>query len=90
MSYASAREIDLDKVPVIDITPLRDGSNPTRVAKQLFKASTGLGFIYVRGHGIPEKKITSLRNDGLKFFRADKEKKKEIHARAWLHSARNT
>ena len=88
MSYASAREIDLDKVPVIDITPLRDGSNPKRVAKQLFKASTGLGFIYVKGHGIPEKKITSLRNDGLKFFRANKEKKKEISVsskhRGWL------
>ena len=56
MSYASAKEIDLDKVPVIDITPLRDGSDAKKVAKELYKASTGLGFIYIKGHGIPEKK----------------------------------
>ena len=68
MSYASAKEIDLDKVPIIDITPLRNGSDPHKVAQELYKASTGLGFIYIKGHGIPESKINSLRNDGLKFF----------------------
>ena len=78
MSYASAKEIDLDKVPIIDITPLRDGSDPHKVAQELYKASTGLGFIYIKGHGIPESKINSLRNDGLKFFRAEQELKTEI------------
>ena len=88
MSYASAKEIDLDKVPIIDITPLRDGSDPHKVAQELYKASTGLGFIYIKGPRIPESKINSLRNDGLKFFRAEQELKTEISVsdkhRGWL------
>ena len=88
MSYASAKEIDLDKVPIIDITSLRNGSDPKKIAKELYQASTGLGFIYIKGHGIPENKINSLRNDGLKFFRSKQELKKEISVsaqhRGWL------
>ena len=88
MGYATAKEIDLEKVPIIDITPLRDGSNPREVAKKLFKASTGLGFIYIKGHGIPDSKINSLRNDGLNFFRMEKKHKTEVTVsskhRGWL------
>ena len=71
MAYAAARAMDADQIPVIDITPLRDGSDPAGVARALHAASTGLGFIYVTGHGIPETLIEAARAQAYRFFRAD-------------------
>ena len=53
MTFAQARKTDAEFISVIDITPLRDGRNPQRVADQLHQASRGLGFIYIKVHGIP-------------------------------------
>ena len=58
MSYAHAKTLDIEMIPIIDISPLKDGTNPILVAKQLHKASKGLGFIYIKGHGIPDNAIT--------------------------------
>ena len=57
MSTSLVKELDIDKVPIIDIGSLRDNSDPTSVAKELYSASTGLGFIYIKNHGISQKKI---------------------------------
>ena len=46
MGYAEAKKIDYSKVPIIDMTALRDGSNPIKVAQELHSASKDLGFIY--------------------------------------------
>lgn len=88
MAYAEAKEIDQSKVPIIDITELRSGKNKGSVAKALHKASSGLGFIYIKGHGIPEKLIQEMRSDGLKFFRSTKTEKEQVMVsekhRGWL------
>ena len=55
MAYAQARKLDKDVIPVIDIEPLRNGSDPQGVAKKLHAASQGLGFIYIKGHGISDR-----------------------------------
>ena len=55
MSYTEAKHLELDKIPIIDITKLCDDSDPLPVAKELHKASSGLGFIYIKGHG--KKKV---------------------------------
>ncbi|MCR8550551.1 isopenicillin N synthase family oxygenase [Salipiger sp. P9] len=88
MTYATARKTLADEIPVIDITPLRDGSDPDGVAHALHAASTGLGFIYVRGHGIPEAAIDAARAAAYAFFHADPAQKEEVRAgsnhRGWL------
>ena len=56
MTYAQARPVDSASIPVIDITPLRDGSDPKGVAQALHTASRELGFIYIKGHSIPKNK----------------------------------
>ena len=35
MSPSLVKELDIDKVPIIDIGSLRDNSDPTSVAKEL-------------------------------------------------------
>ena len=46
MTTATAMTIDPDAIPIVDIGPLRDGSDPKGVAQALHAASKGLGFIY--------------------------------------------
>ena len=56
-------------IPVIDIAPLRDGSDPVSVARQLHRASREVGFIYIANHGIPEAAIENARAMAMRFFR---------------------
>ena len=75
MGYAKAKPLDPNLIPVIDLMPLRDGSDPLLVARQLHKASQQLGFIYITNHNIPSSLINNLRNSAMKFFRADQAKR---------------
>ena len=71
MAYAEAKAFDPSDIPVVDISSLRDGSNTAHVAKALHKASRTLGFIYIKGHGIPEDLIQYARQQATHFFQAD-------------------
>ncbi|MEL7117550.1 MAG: 2-oxoglutarate and iron-dependent oxygenase domain-containing protein, partial [Pseudomonadota bacterium] len=88
MTYATAKTLDADLIPVIDITALRDGSAPDAVAAALHDASQGLGFIYITGHGIPADTIADARRAAFDFFRArDAEKESVLISkshRGWL------
>ncbi|MEM0990655.1 MAG: 2OG-Fe(II) oxygenase family protein [Pseudomonadota bacterium] len=87
MAYAEARHLEAE-IPVIDIAPLRTGADAQGVAQALHAASTGLGFIYVTGHGIPDVLIQSARNQAYRFFRSDPAQKEEVRVsgahRGWL------
>lgn len=88
MVFATARQVDADTIPVVDITALRDGSNPQAVAAQLHSASQGLGFIYIKGHGIPDSTIRAARQSAYEFFRAGPTEKEQVRIsgkhRGWL------
>ncbi len=88
MAYAQARRVGADAVPVIDIAPLRDGSDPGRVAEALHAASRGLGFIYIKGHGIPETTIEAARRCAFDFFHGTEADKASVTVssehRGWL------
>ncbi len=88
MGYATAKPMQADAIPVIDITELRDGTNPSLIASALHAASQSLGFIYVKGHGIPNELIDSARTQALSFFRANDAQKQSILIssahRGWL------
>ncbi|MEM7189291.1 MAG: 2OG-Fe(II) oxygenase family protein [Pseudomonadota bacterium] len=88
MAYAAARAMDAGQIPVIDITPLRDGSDPDGVAAALHAASQGLGFIYVTGHGIPDAAIEAARGAAYRFFRSEPGAKEAVRVsarhRGWI------
>jgi len=90
MVYAQAKYIGANQIPVIDITPLRDGRDPKSVAKALHAASTGLGFIYIHGHGIPDEVIANARQSAYEFFRGPESEKNAVCVsaghRGWLAS----
>ncbi|SEA53230.1 isopenicillin N synthase family dioxygenase [Rubrimonas cliftonensis] len=88
MAYAVARPLDAALIPVIDIGPLRDGSDPGAVAVALTKASREAGFLYVVNHGVDEALIDAAREEAMAFFRADPAVKAEAAVsakhRGWL------
>lgn len=88
MTYATARMMDSAQIPVIDISPLRDGSDPSGVARAMHAASTGLGFIYVTGHGIPDSVTERARSAAYRFFQLSPDEKQHVRVsdahRGWL------
>jgi isopenicillin N synthase-like dioxygenase len=83
-----ATRVDENVIPVIDVTPLRDGSDPAGVGRALHAASRDIGFIYIKGHGIPDDVIEAARSTASEFFRQDTDTKKAVKVsarhRGWL------
>jgi len=69
MTSAPSPDVRTDGIPIIDIAPLRDGSDAISVGKALHQASRDVGFIYVKNHGIPEDVISDAHELALNFFR---------------------
>tara|TARA_R110002096_G_scaffold436056_1_gene666499 strand:- start:61850 stop:62818 length:969 start_codon:yes stop_codon:yes gene_type:complete len=90
MAFAKAETIDPDAIPVCDISALRDGSDPLAVARELHAASTDLGFIYIKGHGIPQHIIDSAREHAYEFFRTTDDQKSAVSInsehRGWINA----
>lgn len=78
MGYATAARLDTSLVPMIDIGPLRDGSNPGRVAQALHQASRDVGFLYVCNHGIDPGFLAQAREEALAFFRQSQDEKMRV------------
>lgn len=88
MNYAKAKHVAVETIPVVDIAPLIDGSDPKAVADRLHAASHELGFIYITGHGIPDTVTEQARATAFEFFRNADENKAQVivsdRHRGWL------
>ena len=82
---ARAEPIDAAEVPVIDIAPLRDGTDPAGVGAALARAATEVGFLYVRNHGVDDAVIARARRAGIGFFRLPEEDKREAGTNRFHH-----
>ena len=84
-SLTRAEPIDVGEVPVIDIAPLRDGSDPGGVGAALARAATEVGFLYVRNHGVDAMIVERARRAALEFFRLPEEAKREAGTNRFHH-----
>ena len=82
---ARAESINAGDVPVIDIAPLRDGTDPAGVGAELARAATEVGFLYVRNHGVDAELVERARQAGLDFFRLPDEAKREAGTNQFHH-----
>lgn len=85
MTRAEPKTLSATQVPVIDISPLYAGGDPTAVARELYRAATEVGFIYVRGHGISRETIARTREHGFRFFRLPAEEKAKSATNSYHH-----
>lgn len=88
MGYSTAKDMQADTIPVIDLAPLQNQTDSSSVASALHAASQGLGFIYVKGHGIPANIIDAARASAFEFFRSPEGDKAKVlvssQHRGWL------
>lgn len=80
MSYARARDIAVDDIPVIDVGPLAGGGAAAvaDVGAQMREAAERIGFFYIRNHGIAEQLIRDTDAMARRFFHFPQQKKLEV------------
>ncbi|MBN9495363.1 MAG: isopenicillin N synthase family oxygenase [Alphaproteobacteria bacterium] len=71
----AARAPKPGEIPIIDLGPLRDGSDPARVAAEIGAACRGTGFFYVVNHGVPALIRDAMLGAGREFFKLPAEEK---------------
>ena len=84
-AHPRAEPIGSDEVPVIDVGPLRDGSDAGGVGAALARAATETGFLYVRNHGLESATIESARRAAFELFRLPAAAKHEARTNRFHH-----
>ena len=80
MTYAVSKTIEIEKIPVIDVKPLRAGTleNAHSVALEIRQAAEEIGFFYIRNHGVPESVIKQSYSASKDFFNLPKVVKNNV------------
>lgn len=76
MSYAQARTIDVQSIPVIDLAGLATDVRPVGAA--MLHAAETTGFFYVRNHGIPLSLIDGVLDVSARFFAEPMDRKQSV------------
>ena len=73
----SARTIDFDSIPIVDIADLKHADRDRRisVAVQIKEACEHVGFFYVKSHGVSEQLLTEVYAAAREFFALPSEEK---------------
>lgn len=75
----SSRALSFDEIPVVDIAPLVDGSDPMKVAREIGHICEHVGFLYVRNHGVPRPLIDDAYSMARRFFARPFEEKNALN-----------
>ena len=79
MQYAEAECIDVASIPVIDLMDIgRGGAAMSAIGRQLLTAAEGIGFFYIRNHGIPASLIDAVFAVSARFFGEPLARKQEV------------
>ena len=90
MAYATARQIEVSEIPVVDIAGLVSGDPAASMTAALAmrEASERIGFFYVSGHGIPQALIDAVFARARDFFALPDAEKETIKVnkrhRGWI------
>ena len=87
MSYAQAKKIAVETIPVIDAGPLRSGTlaDAKQVAMEIRQAAQEVGFFYLCNHGISPEVIMQAYNASKSFFTKPMEWKNTVKINSSHH-----
>jgi isopenicillin N synthase-like dioxygenase len=79
-THNRAATTSFTKIPLIDLSPLRDGGDNSRaeVAENICKACEEVGFLYLINHGIPQSLIADMFDVSKRFFALPLSEKNEL------------
>lgn len=66
----AAKRIAFHEIPIVDISPMfrADRAGRMAVAKELRRACSEVGFMYIKNHGVPEERMINARAQMKEFF----------------------
>ena len=79
----SSHSMAFHQIPIIDIEPLLNGSNPEGVAREIGEVCENIGFMYIKNHGVSESLIANAYQQAAAFFalpQAEKERLNITHS----------
>jgi len=83
VQYAEAERIGVDAIPVIDLTGITDGGAAlSAIGRQMLAAAEGIGFFYIRNHGIPASLINAVFSVSARFFAEPTARKQQVAVNA--------
>lgn len=68
-----------DKIPVVDLAPLIDGSDPQKVARDINWALANAGFMYVKNHGVASSVVDQAFDRTRAYFDLPEAEKMKQH-----------
>ena len=74
-----AKRESFDRIPIVDVAPLLDGSDKSGVARQIRWALSNAGFMYVKNHGIAQDFVDRVFDVTRRFFDLPTERKMDLH-----------
>jgi isopenicillin N synthase-like dioxygenase len=78
-SRLASRHTAFSEIPIIDIAPLFDGSDPEGVARKIGDVCEKVGFFYVKNHGVPLDLVERMYSATRQFFELPLETKERLH-----------
>lgn len=76
-----AQRQDFDQIPVIDISGLADGSDRQAPARDIHWALSNVGFMYIKGHSVPDSLTQAAFDAARAFFALPDDKKMAVNIR---------
>lgn len=74
-----AKRESFDRIPVVDVAPLLDGSGKQEVARQIRWALSNAGFMFVKNHGIAQGFVDEVFDATRRFFDLPIGRKMALH-----------
>src|SRR5690606_7469652 len=74
-----AKRESFDRIPVVDVAPLLDGSGKQEAARQIRWALSNAGFMYVKNHGIAQGFVDEVFDATRRFFDLPIGRKMALH-----------
>jgi isopenicillin N synthase-like dioxygenase len=83
LHYAEAEHVDIDAIPVIDLAGARaDGDSAAAIGRRMLAAAEGIGFFYIRDHGVPQRLIDDVLGAAMRFFAEPLARKQSVAVNA--------
>ena len=77
----ASKSTSFHEIPIVDIAPLIDGSDPLMVARQIGDICENVGFLYIKNHGVDQSLIEAAYEQAASFFAQPLESKNQLHIR---------
>ncbi|WP_447785131.1 isopenicillin N synthase family dioxygenase [Pseudomonas germanica] len=74
-----SKTTSFSEIPVVDLQPLIDGSDPMKVAREIGYICKNIGFLYIKNHGISKKLIQEVYALAAEFFAQPFEEKNKLN-----------